>query len=709
MPTPWTATETYTAAGRWMLVFTAPGRPSKDVTNFRSTPTLIENYSFADPFGDALLNLRFPQITGYDDLASNEIASWFTDESNVDLYWVPAIAGSTVINPVTGLTDKGLGTPEVLWEGFVGTYDIEETDAGSMLIVACQGALFQGDRHLAKPTYPPRPRTYESMMGDQFSPTYRPNLRTKPLRVDYPSGWTKTQPGGKVTAYTPMGAAPGEKVTGYSSRDTGTWDRSLTGFCQSLLAVMFTQEDCGVTPGNQWAIRKYAGRQPVLEVRDRFREPDFELWYGQLGVKTGRLTHDSTQKTNVIYGEGTGTDGVSWRNAVISADGSRTDYAPLSFDPAVYPIVDNPLFDPDRMVYESYQRYGSGFDQSPATLTAEKTRARDSDPGWTGEVVLSIDPSPTLARWQVRAGMTFKLKGFAGSGAEGINFHIAEVVANPEQGSISMKVDTKYRDLLTLEEVIARTRDPLTPSKMLQVNRRTVMIEDIMAPWDYNAGSGYMPRQARYMLKNNPDSTFPWTNVTTKFPPKTHPEYYVRVKGKASTPHGRWAFFPILTAQKGTIRKIEMCAYDKNGNRLAARFHLSLYYTNVTLTAMPMKDGQHSPFFTGAFEENQPNGNPWPAGNFFAPDPSIIIGWGNSVQPAGYSPGSFTGGNPLTGKLVDEATWSFDNINNPNFNRNAKAGQTQPRSAITIYGALYTDYPANVYFLGRMYRAEPGT
>jgi hypothetical protein len=48
-------------------------------------------------------------------------------------------------------------------------------------------------------------------------------------------------------------------------------------------------------------------------------------------------------------------------------------------------------------------------------------------------------------------------------------------------------------------------------------------------------------------------------------------------------------------------------------------------------------------------------------------------------------------------------------MNNPNFNKNARVGQKTPLSAIAIHGALYTDYPANVYFMGRMYRQEPGS
>lgn len=704
MPTPWGFTSTTTPAGRWKLAINGV-----DVTNLRGVPVKISDYSFTDPFADSLANLVFPQITGFDDLESPEFASWLVDEANVDIFWIPTVAGSTVINPVTGNKDLALGTPAPVWEGFLASFDIEESENGSYLAAQCQGALLQLDRHKAKPSYPARPLSYESMIRDQFDLAKRPNLRTQPMgSPQWPTGWTKVMPTGHVTVYTPIGK-PGDKITGYSGRDTGAWDASLTGFIASLLAVMFTQDDCGVTPGNQWTVLKDPGRQPVLQVRDRYRTPDFEVWYGQVGVKCPRMTRDGTQRVNVIYGEGTSLDGTTWRNAVISPDGTSTDYAPLAYVPEVYPPTSNPIYDQSQMVLEGYTRFPSGFDQLPATDSSKKILQRDRDPGWVGEMTLSIDPSDTLSRFQVRAGMTVRLKGFMGTGSTGMNFHVAEAIVHPEEGSVTLKLDTKYRDLLTLEEVVARTRDPLTPTKMLQVNRRTVLIEDIVAPWDYSAGSGYMPQAARKMLSNADRSVaFPWKSITNAFPPKYHPEYYIKVKGKNSSSNGRWTFFPILMSQRGSIRRLEMQAFDSNGDPLAAAFHLSLYYANVTVTAMPMSNGIHSPFFVGAFESTQPNGLPWPTGNFFAPDDSIIIGWGNHDQPAGYSPGSKANGNPITGTLVDESSFSFDCMSNPNFDKNARVGQKIPSSAITIHGALYTDYPANVFFLGRMFRQEPG-
>ena len=711
MPQPWSFTQSSTVAGRWQLLVTPMGGKVYDLTNFRGVPTKIGEYSFTDPFGDSLASLQFPQVTGYDDLSSPEFA-WLRDGANVDIAWVPTKPGSTVINPLTNQRTLDLATPGVVWEGFISSKDIEQTDTGSYLAVQCQGALLQLDRYKAKPAYPSRPILYEEMIRREFDRARRPNLRTRSLAApQFPAGWAKTMPAsGAVNVYTPTGASPGAKITGYWSRSTGSWEASLTSFIQSLLATMFTQNDCGVTPGNQWTVLKDPGRQPVLKIRDRYRTPDFSFWYGQPGVKANRLTQDGTQIANVVYGEGTGLDGVNWRNAVVADDGSYTDYAPIAWRHNAYPPVANPTYDPSVLVNETYTRFPSGFDQVTAMTSSAQVLQRDADPGWTGEVVISIDPSPTMSRFQIRAGMTMLLQGFSGTGATGMPFHLAEVTINPDEGTVTCKVDTAFRDLLTLEEVIARTRDPLTPAKMLQVNRRQVLIEDIVAPWDYTAGSGYMPRQARVVLNQGARSdTFPWTATPLAFPPQSHPQYYIRVKGRARDQNARWSFFPILMSQRGTIRRVEMAAYAADGTPLAAAFHLSLYYTHVTVTAMPMQNGIHSPFFTGAFESTQPNGLPWPTGNFFAPDDSIIIGWGNSVQPAGYSPGSFANGNPATGRLVDESSWSFDCMNNPNFDKNARVGERIPTDAITIWGALYTDYPADVYFMGRMYRQEPGT
>lgn len=702
--------------GSFSIVFSGDGLNTltHDVTYFRGKPSILESYSYGDPFGAASAVITFPQISAYDDLQSPEL-SWLTDYASVDIFWHEAESGSTMFDPLTN--QETLQAPDgqvetgrtKIWEGYVASMEISIDEGGSSLQVQCQGALYQLDRYLQKPFFPPRPWPMERLITDVFSHTRKPHLRTKPLKIEWPVGWTKVVPAyTSPNIYTPV-AKPGTKYSGFSSRATGSWDHALTGFCADLLAVMYTDDDSGVISGNQWSIRSDPGRQPVLYVRDRFRDPDFELWLGTQGV-TVSVTRDTTQTADIIYGEGTGLDGTIWRNAVVSNDGTRTDYKPLAADPRIYPF-DQKYFDSSAFASEAFINYGSGMQLDQAIESTEKKLKRDREPGMSGSMTLKVDPD--ISRYTIRSGMTVKIKGIAGSGISGVNFHIAEVEVDVQGATVTCKIDTKYRDLLTLEEAQQRTRDPLTPTKMLQVNRRSVLIEDIMAPWDYSAGSGFVPKRSKRFHANRPNNvTFPWTTWLHKYPPRSHGDWYVKVKAHKAKTKDRWTLgknVPILTSEKGSIRRVEVVCCDIDGNIVEIDYHFSIYYNPVTVSAMPHIGANYSPFQTGAFESTSPTGQPWPAGNFLAPDPSIVIGWGNLDQPAGHSPGLASEGYPATGLLVDDSTWSYDNTNNPNFDKNAKVGATQPASAITLYGAFYAHHTKAVFFMARMYKQEAGT
>jgi len=711
----WTFQRVTGSPGRYQIVFSKPNGRSVDVTYFRGVPTQLQSYSSGDPFGDAAAVISFPQIGGYDDLDGEEVGSWLADFSQVDIYWIEyeqSLTAGTEIDPLTNQrTLRPSGVKTKIWEGYVASMELSLTETDAGLSVQCQGALYQLDRYLEKPAYPPRPVPHEKLLAGVFSQTRRPHLRVKPLIIEWPEGWAKTVPAyTTVNVYTPD-AAVGDKYTGYSTRSTGTWDRALTGFAQDLLAVMYTEDDTGVTAGDQWTIRKDPERQPVLHVRRRFRTPDLSFWFGQAGV-TGSFSRDTTQVANIIYGEGTGTDGSGWRNAVISSDGSRTDYLPLAYSRAVYPEHDNKAFDRGEFVAEGFYKYGSGFGLDQAVASATKSLARDQRPGWAGDITLKVDP-PEMSRWAIKAGMTLNLQGFAGSGEQGVHFHVAQVEANPLEGTVKLTLDTRYRDLLNLEEARVRARDPLTPSKMLQINRRSVMIEDLQAPWDYTAGSGFIPRASTQFHANRPNNTvFPWASWLQSHPPYQYGQYYVRVNADRPDRASRWTIgkdVPILMSQKGTIRRTEIVAVDIEGNIVPVPFHFSLYYVPETTYGMPRDANGPSPFLPNAFESVTAEGGQFPVGNYFAPPPTMVIGWGNADQPAGYSPGRKSDGGPPTGIMVDEATWSFDCTNNPNFAKDALPGQVIPQSVVTLYGAFYAEYTEPVYFIGRMFRAEPGT
>ena len=723
MTVPWQYSQNTVIRGRFQIVVTKLGGHPEDITFFRGAPVQLQSYSNGDPFGDAACVFNLPQITMMDDIQATDIGAWLADFAQVDIYWKDNIAGvGTEVNPLTnrnsaqvstGVPAPGSADTHKIWEGFIANYNVVSEGKNSYLSVQCQGALYQVDRYVQKPFYPPRPWPLETLIADVFNIKKKPHLRTGLFKIEWPTGWTKTVPTytGASNSYTIVGN-PGDKYTGYASRQTGSWEHALTGFVADQLTVMYTEEKSGVTPGNQWTVRQDVPRIPVLYVRDRFRTPDFEIWVGTPGTDLN-VTHDTTQMAKAIYGEGVAPDGSIWRNAIIASDGSRTDYMPLAYVPEVYPLTGNAALNKNRAFNtEAYINYGSGIGQDQATTAAEKTLARDIDAGWSGTLVFTIDP-PGINRFRMRAGMTVKAKGFMGTGEQGINFHISEVDVDVQAGKVSCKIDSKYRDLLSLEEALQRTRDPLTPVKALQVNRRSAMIEDNMAPWDYSAGSGFIPRGSLAFHRYRPSTTiFPWQSWAQAHPPVHYPGYYVRVKANAALRKDRWtlgAAVPILTSEKGTIRRTEIACFDANGNVLKIAFHFSVYYTTVTWDAMPRDASGPSPFIVGAFESLQPNGEPWPPGNFLAPDPYMIIGWGNHDQPAGYSPGRKSEGFPATGLLVDDSTWSFDNTQNPNFNPLAKPGQKQPASVTLLYGAFYAEYTTPVYFMGRMYRQEPGT
>jgi hypothetical protein len=313
--------------------------------------------------------------------------------------------------------------------------------------------------------------------------------------------------------------------------------------------------------------------------------------------------------------------------------------------------------------------------------------------------------------------MTMLLKGFMGSGDVGVVFHISAVTTNPEAGTAELTVDTRFRDLLTVQEAFERTRDPLTPVKMLQVNRQSVMIPDVQAPWDYTAGSGFVPRASKEFHDYAPVAlAFPYEDWATKHNPLHYSTWYSKCNASSPYRNDRWAGpIPVLTSEKGDILRTEFAVFNQYGQLLKdCPFHVSFWYYSVGPSAMPRDAGGPCPWIDNAFESIDPSsGLPWPPGNYLAPQDGFIIGWGNRqngiYNRAGFSPGSEADGNYPTGLLVDGATWSYDNTGNKDYLKNPPPGYRQSAVSITIYAMIYAEYAEPVYFMGRLYHANPGT
>jgi hypothetical protein len=729
--------------GFFQVLVTTPAGLRQDVTFFRGIPVQVSGLGTSDPFGDSTASIEFPQITMFDKLGYGDL-DWLVPYSSVDIRWV-----SPSDDPNNPWNYEALNSWS--WEGFIVSLDQQLDDNSSTLSVQCKGALFQLDNYMATPTFPSQPIPYELLIKDAFDPVKHPGLRTQPLLIEFPSDWNvKVPPPDKNPAHwylVPWGVTTGQLWTGLTTRTTGAWTPALTGFVQELLTVMYTENN------GQWTINKRAGRIPVLRVRypKQFGDPDvLAISAGQPGV-TVQLSKDFTQSATVIFGAGKDANGVSFSNEEVSTDGSETRYLPYAWAPQAYPATaQNPSYLSYYPRKEAYIQFTQGMTEEMSRTVAVQQLRRFGDPGYTGQVTLRTDPTQngqTYPRYLIQAGMTLNVRGLFGN-PEGILLHITEANIDVNEGVASLTVDSKYRDQLTVGEVQARTRDTLVPQRALQVGQVSPLVQDVIKPWSYAKGSGCIPSGGAYDSTDfftkliDPTSVFPWTEWTTKYPPSnpSYRKFYIPIGPKSTNPANsapNWSAIsrigqngfaiPIKGAQAGTIRLTQIAAYDKDGHVMPIRFHASLYgppgigITGMpsittgyhTTYSLPYNDGQPYPFFPGAFEKYNDSGEQ--NSNIFQELPlnnTLLIGWGNYYQPAGYSPGLFTAGAPKTGLLIDETPWSFDTTGGTtNIDPQSIARTNAIADAGFLYIMIYADDQGTqpVYFLGRIFRQEPGS
>ena len=709
----------HTGDGGYFRVFvTAPGGRRTEITGFRGVPVKVASLSSTDPFGDATGSIILPQVTGFDRPGSGDLR-WMVDGAQVDIQYHYA--------------DGSLA--DWRWEG---TYVAEDISESSTMTL--KGALYQLDNFKAAPWYPQYPVPYELLLKRTFDPKTHPTLKTGALVVQFPDDWNVKVPTFDDPDYLwflrPYGVKPKENWTGLTSRSTGGWDNALTGFVQSLLSVMYTEE-------GQWTISKRKGRIPVLHVREHtsaITPATPTISYGAPGVGVN-LSRDYSQSANVIYGAGQDLNGTSFSGQRIGARSAHTFYDPFAALPQVHPVdPSNPRYDARVPRRETRLQFPAGVDELAARSIAETHLRRFADPGYTGTITLTSDPlvnGQPYPRILIKAGENIVISGFRGTD---ILMHITEVTCTPfDEGMVTLTVDSKFRDALTVHEVRARTRDALDPIRLLRVGQFSTTVQDLILPWSYSQGSGCIPSggpndSTEFFTKRlGETSRFPWTEFTTKYPPKKYPKYYVKINPHNANADKNWGNlrtdgiaqgFPIRMSQNGTIRLIQVALYDENGNVVPARFHFSIYNNSgVTSRDMPRipdnkspgreqyKPGQAYPFFQGAFERLNPDGTETTDPNRILHDSAgLVVGWGNYYEEAGYSPGKFSAGNPKTGLLIDESPWSFDTTMDPDFDKYDVKNTREATTTGLLYGMVYVDHHGNkpVYLMGRAWRSEPG-
>ena len=707
--------------GQWRVWARRPGYEPVDVTWVRGTPTTIGEMTWGDPYGPLSATLTFPSLTMWDALGRGELW-WAAEMVDFDIVW-------------DGPVPVGYPYPSYRWEGYSMPIEFE---GGVQLELI--GAVLQLDNYLGKPEYPTQPFPYEVAIRRCWRD--KPDLRLKPLKIEWPSWWSKTyQPkAGELAPYIPTGVAKGQKWTGLVTRETGSWDPLLTSYIQTLLSSMYTDR-------GRWTLDLDPGRVPVLRHREFLYDnaaATIVIDPLQPGVKPS-LREDWTQSANVYYGQAKSLSGEAYSGLQMTGDGRPASYRPLAALRQVHPVTDrNTWLQQHRMRKESMLQLQDGLAADEAFKVGANHLQHFAEPGLTGTIVISSDVrlangSP-MHRALIRAGMSMQLPGFRGV-EDGVLLHVVSASFDPGSGATTVQVDSKYRDRLTMDEVRLRGRDALAIPRMLIGGRYQPALPDRLFPWNYAEGSGYIPssptHSARRLFEDMPAGIeFPWTAWTTQRPPRSASwkNSYIRIGPKSANADKNWAAapnrgagfygFPIRMAQAGQVRLLQLGAYDRDGNVLAVPFHFSLYYQrDVNVQSMPKIPagkvpansgyavGQHHPFFSQAWETYNLNGSLVGTEVPVAVQSAgLIRGWGNSEMRGGHWPGNSAAGDPATGLLVDEEVWDFNLVGpTPHINQYAK-GDVSPYAGY-LYCMIYCDAQEDqeVFFLGRMYRVEPGS
>jgi hypothetical protein len=739
--------------GYFRIFATPPGGFLREITVFRGAPVKIGGVSTQDPFGERTAQLSFPQITVFDTPGEGDV-DWLVPDCNVDIVW----------------QNVGGYDFDWRWEGYIASYNFSLSGQDSNFSTDLKGCFYGLDDYLAIPSFPKRPIPYEVLIAQAFDQDEHFASLGR-FRVLFPSDWTKVVPPfgdpNYLSALKPWGVKTGQRWTGITTRSTGSWEPLLTGHVQTKLAVMFDEG------GRQWSIRNRGYRRPELFLRRIPEATDDRIIEIQLGAPGVTMdgVRDFTQRAGVIYGQGVDEEGISYSTIQVSPDGRDTHFAPFAYNPRMYPRKHNPRLDSTLKPKESRLSFVDGVDELSAMMIAQAQYQRFAEPGITGTITLTTDPRTSagvlVPRLMIRGGQTIRINGLFGI-KEGVLAHLTEVTADFDSLKTSLTFDTKYRDQLTVSEVQARTRDALTPVHALQVGKFSNTIQDLVLPWSYKAGSGIIPTPAKEFFNEkitDPNAAFPFEAWTRKYPPKNpaYRPYYIEIgKTNQDNSSANWSCvsrdgqplmaIPIRMSQAGTIRLSQLAAYDRDGNVLPVKFHLSVYDTNgIAVDGMPQFPGkpgdtdfpeylharrvdgtvitthygtgimgnngpaklQTHPFYKGGWEKVQPNGMKFPWGGTTGepqlPDVDPKVGWGTFYEPAGYSPGRFSKGAARTGMLSDDATWGWD-LTDISVRTDSKALNLRDEYAGQLFVMIYCDDQddQSVFFMGRFIRQEPG-
>lgn len=616
-----------------------------DISQLLGKPLPVPRWTRAEPFGSVSATITVPQITAFHNLGS---FGWCKKGANV----------------IIRLIRKGQ-TNVRRFDGFISTFGHSE-DTGQFTI-ECIGILYQADQQLRLPATDTRPRDVGTVIRSTLNTVVGRRYHKVPKRN-----------------------------TGCKTGVLGAWEPRVTGYIQQLLATAVDNK------GRQWTV-KCESRSPVIARKDT-TTVSWTVHNGQRGV---RVELQSDDMPNVLYGEGVREDGGRWRNmkypnwrpddtppfpnwnpirpinlgttdaqtdsgdgvsvwqekvgqkvtgrfsqddrqvlrdrqkaAGITVDGSlgpqswAAEFAtgsntgsldgafpmPLAYSKRVMPRVHggdgedlgaNPDYRPNVIRVEDKIDFGQGVTLKEGRRAAKAQLKRDSGRGWSGTVAFQLDPQE-CSRFDVVEGSNGVIRGFRG---QDLQVHVARVDYGPDE--VVAYVDTRARDYPTLAAIMERERNATDPAKAFVKRSTASKLGSDRAEWDAEAPGGRVPKHAVFA--------------------------------------GLWTVLRIPVASYGTIVRTR---YTSTGP--AAKFAVGVFDRPITAARLNSLLG--NPLSGEA--------NPWQDHADELEDLGLLMAWGWAKQPCGYYPGSYStpdgeDQSPLTGRMVDDASWEFASTRPP--------------------------------------------
>lgn len=524
--------------------------PWTDITHFRGAETIVEEYSSTDPFGDATATITLPQISPLDTPGVGDL-DWLHPRNDIKieirLHFEDGFTFTTQFGEVRVDFVR-------LFSGLCPARSTSTSSRPAAKTLHCIGALYQLDYYVKPPFIDITPQLLPHQIGhaivdraigygywggypiDEIGDTTTTMTAARgswsKLLTDYISSILQVgtlEDGSQVTV---MQAFYGQPIICRRGDHKNVWTvRSFTPAITEDIDTDAADDD------NAWYaswIDKDGGRASNLKMPgvDPTDAPAYPLstsppvffdpgdgtggfqpfsdmmrdsGYDEMVSQDTYLAADEDDVRDFQQRAGISVDGVvgsqTWQ-ALFSSGALHGHYdgfyLPVAVDPAVVPykysgdgdiIGDNPAFNPAKIRREGYRDYGQPWTKRRVRRDGQWRIARAANPGRLGTITLKGDPQEGW-RGLIRAGDEIVDQGFEGDDPV---FHIAAVTVSKPHAkdcTVSLTVDTKHRDLLSLAERLDARRAARLPKVARKPNPNSRVVVDSRITFEKDIGAG---------------------------------------------------------------------------------------------------------------------------------------------------------------------------------------------------------------------------